>query len=391
MLRPEESCRPRIAIDLHVVDGIFQGSRAHCLDLFSRVIGLMPGCDFFLLANDSRTLKSHHENFSLSNVTILPLRSGSAIGRLIFDLPRLVTRLNVGLLHTQYIAPPLVSCASAVTVHDILFESHPEYFRKFFVLRSRVLVPFSIRRSRAVFTVSKFSQEEICSRYAVPPESISVIPNGVDSGRFCPGEGGIDTVRDLGLTPGGYFLTVGRLEPRKNHDALFRAWAKLPNPRPKLAVVGQRHFKYSGALELIRNLRLEGDLILLETVSDDQLPALYRHSSAFIYPSWAEGFGMPVLEAMSSGIPVITSSTTALAEVSGNAALQVHPGDWSALAECVQALSGDIGLRESLIARGFDRARDFTWERSAATVRDVYMRYFQSNTAATREVDTMSA
>jgi glycosyltransferase involved in cell wall biosynthesis len=367
--------RPRIGIDMHAVDGKFQGSRTHCLELFSRVIALTPECDFILLAADPGKLLSFSQSFELPNVTLFPMRKMPPPVRLLWQLPRIVRHCRLSLLHLQYIAPPLPFCATAVTVHDILFESHPEYFEKSLALRSRLLVPFSVRRSAAVFTVSEFSRQQICDTYSFPLEKIHIIPNGVDCARFFPGDAGRDIVQALGLEGRGYFLTVGRLEPRKNHATLLRAWAQLKAPRPLLVIVGQRDFFYHEVFDLIRTLGLEPDVVVLEQVSDMQLPALYRNAKGFVYCSWAEGFGMPLLEAMASGIPVISSTETALEEVGANAALQVDPANPNEIASAILALDQQAELRESMIHRGFLRAREFTWEQSAQTVRGVYLRH----------------
>jgi glycosyltransferase involved in cell wall biosynthesis len=257
-----------------------------------------------------------------------------------------------------------------------LFESHREYFEKSFVLRSRLLVPFSIHRSAAVFTVSDFSQKQICDTYTMSPEKVHTIPNGVDGTRFFPGDAGCDAVRALGLERGSYFLTVGRLEPRKNHATLLRAWAQLRAPRPLLVIVGQRQFLYQEPLDLIRTLHLESDVVVLEQVSDAQLPAIYRNAKGLVYCSWAEGFGIPLVEAMASGIPVVSSANSALSEVCGEAALLVDPSSPRDISDAILALDKQTGLRESLIHRGLHRARDFTWEKSALTVRSVYLRHF---------------
>jgi len=368
--------RPRIGIDLHVADGIFQGSRTHCLELFSCVLALTPECDFVVLAADPRKLLSFSESFALPHVTLFPMPERPATVRLLWQLPQIVRHCRLSLLHVQYIAPPLPFCATAVTVHDILFESHREYFEKSFVLRSRLLVPFSARRSAAVFTVSNFSRKEICDSYSISAEKVYTIPNGVDCARFFPGDVDCDAVRALGLEHGSYFLTVGRLEPRKNHATLLRAWAQLGVPRPRLVLVGQRHFQYDGVFDLIRTLRLERDVQVLEQVSDSQLPAIYRNAKGFIYCSWAEGFGMPLLEAMASGIPVVSSANTALSEVCADAALRVDASSPNEIANAVLALDEQLGLRESLIHRGLLRTKEFTWEKPAQTVRSVYLRHF---------------
>lgn len=368
--------RPRIGIDLHVVDGIFQGSRTHCLELFSRVIAITPECDFVLLAGGREKLLSFSESFALSHVAFFPMPKRPAPVRLLWQLPQIARHCKLSLLHLQYIAPPFPSCATAVTVHDILFESHPEYFEKPFVLRSRLLVPRSVRRSAAVFTVSEYSRNQICGTYSISPEHVHTIPNGVDCSRFYPGNAGVETVKTFGLESKGYFLTVGRLEPRKNHVSLLRAWARLSIPRPRLVIVGQRDFQYTEAFDLIRTLQLADDVLLLEEIADAQLPAIYRNAKAFLYCSRAEGFGMPVLEAMASGIPVISSDNTALSEVCAGAALGVDPANLTELVEAIKAVDSQPDLRERLIRSGHKRAHEFSWEKPARTVRSVYLRHF---------------
>jgi glycosyltransferase involved in cell wall biosynthesis len=363
--------RPRIGIDLHVVDGIFQGSRTHCLELFSRVIALTPECDFFLLSSDPQTLLSASESFSLPHVTHIPMPHMPAPARLLWQLPTAARRWGISLLHTQYIAPPIPFCVTAVTVHDILFESHKEYFEKAFVLRSRLLVPYSARRSVAVFTVSEFSRKQICETYSIPSNKVHAIPNGVDQ-RFFPGIEGHDMVRGLGINR-PFFLTVGRIEPRKNHSTLLRAWAQLKQPRPLLVVVGQRHFSFHDVFDLIRTLQIERDVLVLEEIQDNALPSIYRNAMGFIYCSWAEGFGMPVLEAMASGIPVISSTTTSLPEVCGDAALLVDPANPDEIGSAITKLGEQPQLRDTLVRRGLTRAGEFTWDRPARTVRQVYL------------------
>jgi len=362
--------RPRVGIDLHVADGMFQGSRTHCLELFSRVIALTPEIDFTVLAADPQKLVSSNENFARPNVTLFTMPKKAASVRLLWQLPQIVKQCKLSLLHAQYITPPLPFCATAVTIHDILFESHREYFERSFVLRSRLLVPLSARSSEAVFTVSEFSRKQICETYSIATDKVHVIPNGVNLARFFPGNAGLNSVRELGLEANSYFLTVGRLEPRKNHASLLRAWSQIDVPRPRLVIVGQRDFQYHDAIDLIRTLGLEH-------VSDAELPALYRNAKAFIYCSWAEGFGMPLLEAMASGIPVISSSGTALSEVGADAAIWIDPGNPREIANAIITLNKDTRRRDDLIQSGLTRAREYDWEKPAQTVRNVYRRIFE--------------
>jgi glycosyltransferase involved in cell wall biosynthesis len=369
--------RVRIGIDMHVVSGIFQGSRTHCLELFSRVVACTPECDFVLLTPDPRQLLFFSNSFALPNVEICQMPEKPAPLRLLWQLPNHVRQKGLSLLHMQYIVPLRASCATAVTVHDILFESHPQYFEKSLVMRSRLLVPYSIRRSAAVFTVSEFSRNQISKAYSTPPNKVNVIPNGVDATRFFPGRKGSEEVTARGLESGNYYLTVGRLEPRKNQGTLLKAWSLLQPPRPRLVIVGQRHFGYSDALALILTLGLEKDVVVLDQISDTLIPALYRNAKGFVYCSWAEGFGMPLLEAMASGIPVVSSDNTGLAEVCSGAAAKIDPRSPVEIRDAILALERRPDLRNDLSERGLKRSLEYTWERSAQVVRRVYLDHFE--------------
>ena len=143
-----------------------------------------------------------------------------------------------------------------------------------------------------------------------------------------------------------------------------------------MVIVGQRHFWYGETFDLIRTLHLEQEVLVLEQISDEQLPAIYRNAKGFVYCSWAEGFGMPVLEAMASGIPVVSSHNTALSEVCADAALGVDASNSSEISNAILQLDEQSGLRENLIHRGLLKAKEFNWERPAQTVRSVYLRHF---------------
>jgi len=369
----------RIGVDFHTFDGIFQGSRSHVLGLFKQAIILAPDIEFvFFLANPER-LRREHPEFCSPNVSLVEMRHRSGLFRLAFQLPWLKFRNRISVLHTQYRIPFLPLDVCACTIHDVLFESHPEYFPRSFVLQSRLTFRHAAFFSRILFTVSEYSREEISKRYGIAREKISVLYNGVDTSHFFPGSLGADIPERFGLHTNAYLLMIGRLEPRKNHVRLIEAYALLGPDVPPLVCVGQRDFGYEPALQAASRLGVSDRVIFLENVDDKTLPALIRHARLFVFPAIAEGFGMPVAEALASGVPVVTSRSTSLIEVAGDAAVLVDPLSVESIAAGMRKVLGDPVLSESLARQGVVQARKFDWKLSAQTLVDAYRQYFRSN------------
>lgn len=370
--------RPRIGVDFHTFDGIFQGSRSHVLNLFRSAIGLAPDMDFVFFLDQPELLRESHPEFGRANVTLVRMRHSPGLVRLGLQLPWLQFRHKIDLLHVQYRIPFVRLCPCACTIHDVLFESHPEYFSKRFVLYSKVTFRLAALRCSLLFTVSQYSRSEIANRYHIKPGAIRVLYNGVDRTRFFPGLQGREVVRSLDLEPGDYLLMVGRLEPRKNHARLIEAYSRLDSQAPPLVCVGQRDFGYGPALEAATRFGVEGRVRFLEGIADDVLPALMRNARAFVYPAIAEGFGMPVAEALASGVPVVTSRTTSLPEVVGNAAVLVDPLDVESIADGMRRVLHDEALAKRLLAEGARRVLRFDWEQSARTLVAAYRESFST-------------
>jgi glycosyltransferase involved in cell wall biosynthesis len=370
---------PRVGVDFHAVDGIFQGVRSHLLSLYPHVCRARPDVEFYFFLEGVDALR-RDPAFDLPNVHTVPMPGRDPVRRLLWQLPRLEREHDLDVLHTQYVAPPRLRATSVVTLHDVLFLSHPQFFTPFFRLRSRVLMKYSARRAGHVFTVSEWSRREILEHYALPEARVSVVRNAVDHQRFRPEEDAgehadaRDRIEDLGLVPGHYLLTVGRLEPRKNHSGLLRAFALLPTDVPPLVVAGPRHFGYEEALRLVDELGLAQRVRFLHDVGDDLLPALYRHARLFVFPSWAEGFGLPPLEAMASGVPVIVARGSALSEVTEGAGVLVDPADPVEIAAALRRVLADESLARHLAHRGRQRALQFDWAAEGRRAGDVYAR-----------------
>ena len=366
--------RPRIGVDFHVFDGKFQGSRSHLIGIFGELTRLCPEFDFFFFLEKTDAL-GELPGFEGPNVKRVFMPHGGPLKRLGWFLPNLRRLHCIDLLHTQYVIPLLPARGNAVTIHDVLFEPFPEFFGRLFVLRSRVMMRWSARATDLLFTVSEYSRDEIALRYGADAGAISVLHNAVDRSVFFPGNAGEDLVRARGLTPGAYLLTVGRIEPRKNHAGLLRAYARLPGTPPPLVIVGQRDFGYGEFEAAMADLPPGREVRVLDDVCDRTLPALYRHAQVFVYPSFAEGFGMPPLEAMASGVPVITTRSTAIPEVVGEAGILVPPCDVEALQIALERLLGNPALRAELATAGLARAECFTWRRSAEVLAQRYRAY----------------
>lgn len=365
--------KPRIGIDFHVVDGIFQGSRTFVLELFSEVIRISPDIHFVLFLENADLLRAFSPTFNENNVELVHMPHTNPIKRLCWQLPLLQRKYRLDILHNQYILPIPSYSTGILTIHDILFESHPQFFKFLFKFRSSILVRLSAWRAQHIFTISDFSKREIISRYGIRPDNITMIYCGVDRTRFFLGEAGIGIIESRGLVSKSYLLSVGRLEPRKNHVTLLRAYAKLQYVELPLVIVGQPDFKFDEVFQVIRDLHLENRVRILSDVKDEELPAFYRHAKLFVYPSWAEGFGMPPLEAMASGVPVISSDSTSIPEVIGEAGVLVDPGDVDALAEAINHLLSDQVFYSDKQQRGLEQVEAFQWSAAAKKVRAVYL------------------
>lgn len=262
-------------------------------------------------------------------------------------LPLQARRLDV--LHCPTHRGPLRSPAPlVVTVHDLAVFRHPDAFNRWARVYGRLVVPRVVAAARRVIAVSEFTKRELVELLRVPEERIRVVPNGID-GAFAP---------DGPAAGGDYVLAVGTLEPRKNLPRLAEAARRAD---VELRVVGARGWG---------DVRLRGNGVRwLGELPDAELAALYRGARCFAYPSLYEGFGIPVLEAMACGAPVVTSAGGATEEVAGGAAVLVDPLDASSIAAGIRAAAD---RRAELARRGLERARRFTWADSAAGTAAVY-------------------
>jgi glycosyltransferase involved in cell wall biosynthesis len=363
--------RLRLGVDFHEWDGIFQGSRSHVLNIYKEAIKAFPEVDFLFFLGDTQSLAAQHSEFRSANVKLVHMAPSHGLVRLGLRLPYLCWRHRLDVLHTQYRVPFIRPSAVACTIHDVLFETHPQFFTSGFVREARFTFRMAVKRAALLFSVSQYSKNELCRLYGADPDKVRVTYNGVDRRRFYPGPDGAQQVADLGLVPGHYILVVGRLEPRKNHLALIEAWSRLGSDAPPLVIVGQEDPGFPDVKQAIERAAQANKVMLFSQLGDDVLPAVIRHAELFVYPAFAEGFGMPVAEAMASGVPVMTSNTTSLPEVAGDGALLFNPASPDELFETMKrALAMTPEARARLVQQALLRVEQFAWQRSA----DILMR-----------------
>ncbi|HXA85905.1 MAG TPA: glycosyltransferase family 1 protein, partial [Candidatus Dormibacteraeota bacterium] len=286
-------------------------------------------------------------------------------------LPAILRKGGFDLLHAPaFIAPIKSPCPLVITIHDVMYLLYPSHFSRWWVTYMKTVMPLVVRSAAAIICGSEHSKRDIVKAYGLPPDKIHTIPYGVEHQRFHPAAT-LDTAwtRALGIRD-GYLLHVGALAERKNIPTLLRAIANLRSRGKwgtrQLVLAGSAAPGMTGAAavyETIRQLDLASSVVLAGHVPDEHVPGLYAHASALIMPSLYEGFGFPVLESMSSGTPVITSNTSSLPEVAGDAALLVPPHDEQALADAIAEIIECRTTAEELRTKGLQRARQFSWER----------------------------
>ena len=265
-----------------------------------------------------------------------------------------------------------------LTVCDMSCFDHPETHPKERVKLFQQGLPPALERADHVLVISQDSKRALQRWFGVPDEKITVTYlAAAQTFRPIVQAELLEPLAALGLTPKGYVLTVGTLEPRKNLSTIFAAFAGLPKTlrqRFPLVVVGMKGWKYDELLGGARALADAGELRFLGYLEDSQMPALYAGAAAFCYPSRYEGFGLPALEAMAAGVPVLTSNATSLPEVVGAAGLMVDPDDVGGMRDSLLLLLENADLAARMAGLGLERAASFSWERCAQETVNVYQR-----------------
>lgn len=294
---------------------------------------------------------------------------GGRIDELDLALPDLLRDLGTDVYHTPlFVLPPIRSCRCVCTIHDAIPAVRPDLCPADFAAFFKRHAASAARAADHVVTVSESSRRDLVGEVGIDPGRISVVYEPV-SPIFAPRAP--EEVDRLGVRP-GYILSVGALDRRKNLTGLFRACARLGGP--PLVVVGGGSGDGSDAPAEAAKLGLANRVQFLGRVDDETLATLYSGAEVFVFPSFYEGFGLPVVEAMACGAPVVASNSSSIPEVAGDAALLVDPHDPDAIAEAIAAVLSAPALRQTMIRKGFERARRFTTDAQAEGLLRIYRR-----------------
>lgn len=294
---------------------------------------------------------------------------------------------KLDLFHSpDFVLPPVGGdIPTLLTVHDLSFVHYPEAFTPALTNYLNTVVPWSIGRATHIVADSQATKEDLINIWKVDPARITVIYSGVGSG-FKPVTAGrqISQVREkynLGQTP--YLLSVGTLQPRKNYQMLIQAFAPVAGHYPhSLVIAGGKGWLFDQILAEATSLGIEDRVRFVGFVDDDDLPALYSEATLFVFPSMYEGFGLPLLEAMACGVPVLSANASCLPEVAGEAALLLPPHSTKKWTSSMMALLDDPSRRTRMVANGFRQARRFTWHKAARQLLLLYEQLLEAGSQA---------
>lgn len=366
----------RIGIDTHTAEDEGIGNSTFTRNLVEGLAAIDGINDYVLYAEEPR--HPFYERFrARRNFKVRAIVPRTPAARVVFALGALSWRDRIDVLHVIYFAPLFNRGGLVVTIHDSAFEAVPESFSRWDRARFRALFTFSARRASRITTGSRFSKADTQRLYGVPDDRIVVTSPGV-APRFRPlvERDAADAVLARYGIRRPFVLYVGRLNERKQLREIVKAFAvatrRPAEPPAQLVFVGKRdllRYDLAGAIE---DAGCAGRVVLTGFVPDEDLPLVYGAAEVFVYPSRFEGIGLPVLEAMACGAPVITSTRASLPEIAGDAAILVEPDDTEELGRQLRRVLSDETLRSKLRDLGLARARGFSWEATARRTLEVY-------------------
>ena len=361
----------RFSVDAHAIGCHLTGNEVYIRSLLKEFARLDPESEFITYVSKPEAGPALPEGFAVRRVSMNPYK------RLGMDLPMAVRRDRPDLLHVQYTGPLFCKVPLVVSVHDVSYLEHPRYFTRFRAAQLQHTVRRTIAAAARVLTPSEFSQRAILKYYPLAGDKVVVVPNAVSSA-FRPMEreaARAAVERKFGFN-GPFVVSVGDLQPRKNHLGLLRAFEEVVRAHPQLShrlvLVGKETWYSKELHAAVQRSSIADRVHFTGYVEDADLLQFYGACDLFVYPSFYEGFGLPILEAMACGRAVACSNTTAMPEVANAAGILFDPDSTKEVARAMVDVLLDPELRLRLERLGTQRAASFSWERAARKTLDVY-------------------
>ena len=337
------------------------GSGEFCYQLLKSLFDLDKKNSYFIYLPVPPTSDMPKQTFSWRYIVFSAKKLWTLIG-LTKRLSRNGNKLDVFFSPTHYL-PLTLPVRSVVAILDVSYLHFPDLFKKRDLYQLRLWGKYSINKAKKIITISESSKSDIIKKYEVSPNKVAVVYPGIKplQPKFINME---ELKKKFGISK-KYILNVGTLQPRKNIERLIEAFSRLGRSDLELVIIGKKGWQFENILNAPKKFEISENVHFLHDVTDEELPSFYKNAEIFVLPSLYEGFGLPVLEAMKYGTPVITSNISSLPEAGGDAALYVDPENVSDISEKMKKLLDDKKLREELINKGKKQVEKFSWEKSA--------------------------
>ena len=365
-----------IAIDAHSVGTQLGGNETYAINLIEALAEIDQTNLYTIYVTKPAALERFNNRWP--NFQVKQTLPHTPLVRIPLTLSRELRRHPVDLLHVQYTAPPFAPCPVVTTIHDLSFEHLPETFNRRSWMQLRLTVRRTARRAAHIITGSEYSRGDISRTYGIAPERITVTPDAAPA-HFAPvtNETELRRIRESYGIQENYIFSLGSIQPRKNLVRLIEAYSCLRAVRPQgklpqLVLAGKRGWLDDETFRAAERHSLGKDILFTGYVPEQDLVGLYSGAVCFVYPSYFEGFGLPAVEAMQCGVPVIAGNRTSLPEVVADAGVLFDPFDTQALVKALTQVIDDSGCRAMLRAKGLERAKNFNWKTTAQLTLNVY-------------------
>lgn len=370
----------RIAIDAHTVGTQHAGNVTFITEMIEHLAAIDHINQYTLYMSEESAIREYTDRWPNFRVRRFP--HNSRLLRFFFSFPRLIKQEPVDIFFCQFNAPPGLKCKIVTVIHDVSFLRVPETFPLRMRTQMVIMTKRTALRSSHLITPSEYSRLDLIAAYNLPDDKVSTVHLAAPKW-YAPvsDPSELARIREKYGLDDEYILCVGTIQPRKNLVRLIEAYSSLLKrgvEMPRLVLTGRIAWLSGDSVTAAAVNGIKDRVKFTGFVPDEDMPALYSAATAFVYPSYFEGFGLPPLEAMQCGTPVIVGDRTSLPEVVGDAALLVDPFDVNAIAAALERVVTDEALREDLRRKGLEQARKFSWEKAARETFEIFRRVHNS-------------